>query len=167
MKHFFKVADMEDMAKSRIVPKLTASNKVNLAKKTIEPTVPEELKIEDCPEIEENFGDWLKHQKSNWRRIRKDLKTEKKVAQRSTAGPRLGTGLGMNKALSSFMRLQDDTVLNSNWHIMQIEPTFEPGELRVWALTEQGNMFNVKLSVPKMIYINSKVASEMSEFKRV
>jgi len=66
------------------------------------------------------------------------------------------------------MRLQDDTVLNSNWHIMSIEPTFEPGELRLWAMTEQGNMFAVKLSVPKLIYINSKVGSEdMKEFKKV
>ena len=74
----------------------------------------------------------------------------------------------MNKALSSFMRLQDDTILTSNWHIMQIEPTFEPGELRIWALTEQGSMFNVKLSVPKQIYINSKVASEgMADFRKV
>ena len=74
----------------------------------------------------------------------------------------------MNKALSTFMRLQDDTVLNSNWHIMSIEPTFEPGELRLWAMTEQGNMFAVKLSVPKLIYINSKVASEdMKEFRKV
>lgn len=74
----------------------------------------------------------------------------------------------MNKALSNFMRLQDDTVLNSRWHIMQIEQTYEPGELRVWALTEQGNMFSVKLSVPKTIYINSKVASSgLTDFRKV
>ena len=158
MKHFFRVADVEDMAKSRIVPRLAASNRVNIGQKSAqEASAPEELKMENCPAPEEDFGDWLRHQKSNWRRIRKELKTENKVAQRGAGSTRLGAGLGMNKALSSFMRLQDDTVLNSNWHIMQVEPTFEPGELRVWALTEQGNMFSVKLSVPKLIYINSKM----------
>lgn len=166
MKHFFKVADIEDMARAKIVPALTGTGK---PKNALQPAaVVEEFKVEDCPLPEDNFGDWLMFQKRNWRRIRKDLKTEKKVAQRGAAGPRLGTGLGMNKALSNFMRLQDDTVLNSNWHIMQIEPTFEPGELRVWALTEQGNMFSVKLSVPKTIYINSKVATEaLSDFRKV
>lgn len=74
----------------------------------------------------------------------------------------------MNRALNSFMRLQDDTVLNSRWHIMQIEQTYEPGELRIWALTEQGNMFSVKLNVPKSIYINSKVESAgLAEFRKV
>lgn len=130
MKHFFKVADIEDIAKSKIVPKITgslANNKLSLggggpsAKQT--KIVEEELKLEDCPSPDADFGSWLKHQKSNWRRIRKDLKTEKKVvAQRGgDVGPqKLGMNLGMNKALSNFMRLQDDTVLNSNWHIMQI-----------------------------------------------
>ena len=59
-------------------------------------------------------------------------------------------------------------MLNSKWHIMQIEPTYEPGELRVWALTEQGNMFSVKLNVNKVIYINSKVANAgLADFKKV
>ena len=170
MKHFFKVADMEDMAKSRIVPKLTGNNKVNAGStKAIKAEAPEELKMEDCPLPEENFKDWLKYQKSSWRRIRKDLKSEKKVVnQRGVGGTKFGSGLGMNKALSNFMRLQDDTVLNSRWHIMQIEPMSEPGLMKVWALTEQGNMFSVKLSVPKLIYINSKVENTgMAEFKKV
>lgn len=161
---------MEDLAKSRIVPKLSANNKMNVGStKAIKAEAPEELKMEDCPLPEENFKDWLKYQKSSWRRIRKDLKSEKKVVnQRGVAGSKFGSGLGMNKALSNFMRLQDDTVLNSRWHIMQIEPTSEPGLMKVWALTEQGNMFSVKLSVPKLIYINSKVENTgMAEFKKV
>jgi hypothetical protein len=36
-------------------------------------------KIEDCPSPEENFGDWLKYQKTNWRKIRKTIKDDKKV----------------------------------------------------------------------------------------
>jgi len=81
MKHFFKVADIEDIAKSRIVPKLqgTAANKLNLGTSVKALASKEELKIEECPVPEEDFGNWLKYQKSNWRRIRKDLKTEKKV----------------------------------------------------------------------------------------
>ena len=53
------------------------------------------------------------------------MKTEKKVvAQRGgVSANRIGSKgskiqLGMNQALNNFMRLQDDTVLNSRWHIM-------------------------------------------------
>lgn len=60
----------------------------------------------------------------------------------------------------------DDVVLKSNWHIMQICETFEPGIMRVWALTESGQMFQVKLKVNRSIYINSKIVCNDPEFKK-
>ena len=85
----------------------------------------------DCPNPENDFKDWLKYQKSNWRRIRKDLKSDKQLVSK---GP---SGLGkMNTALSNFMRNMDETVLNSTWHIISIENTYEPGVLKIWALTD-------------------------------
>jgi len=45
----------------------------------------------------------------------------------------------------NFMRNNDDLVLNSTWHILQIEQTFEPGILKLWASTNQGFMFSVRL----------------------
>ena len=49
MKHFFKVADVEDLAKAKIIPSI-GGNKLNFATgpKAIA-AAPEELKIEDCP----------------------------------------------------------------------------------------------------------------------
>lgn len=61
----------------------------------------------------------------------------------------------------------DDVVLKSNWHIIQIQETFEPGLMKVWAMTEQGQMFAVKLKVPRVIYINSKTVCNEPEFKKV
>ena len=69
--------------------------------------------------------------------------------------------------MKNFMHNMDDTVLNSNWHVISIDQTIEPGILKVWAMTEQGVMFNVKLSVPKTIYINTKIEKNDSDFKRV
>ena len=44
------------------------------------------LNMADCPNPENNFKDWLKYQKSNWRRIRKDLKAEKQLVTKGPSG---------------------------------------------------------------------------------
>lgn len=69
--------------------------------------------------------------------------------------------------LKTFMHNMDETVLNSNWHVMQIEQTYEPGILKLWAMTEQGLMFNVKVNVPKKFYINYRKEHKDPDFKRV
>ena len=86
--------------------------------------------IEDCPSPEEDFSEWLKYQKSNWRKIRKIIKEDKKVIPQSVSSKHQG--------IVSFIRNMDDVVLKSNWHIMQICETFEPGVMKIWALTESG-----------------------------
>ena len=48
--------------------------------------------MEDCPLPENNFKSWLKHQKCNWRRIRKDIKSEKKLVPKQ--GSLFNTGFG-------------------------------------------------------------------------
>jgi hypothetical protein len=72
-----------------------------------------------------------------------------------------------HQGIASFIRNMDDVVLKSNWHIMSIAETFEPGIMRVWALTETGQMFQVKLKIPRTIYINSKVEYKDPEFKKI
>jgi len=95
------------------------------------------------------------------------MKTEKKnLSKQGTIFGGSVKGVG-STALSSFMRNMDETVLNSNWHILQINTTFEPGVLKVWALTEVGNMFSVKLKVNRTVCINSKIVNTDSDFKRV
>lgn len=71
--------------------------------------------MDSCPDPDEDFGSWLKHQKSNWRNIRKKLKTDKGVIPHHK---KMGA---QSAALTNFMRNMDDTVLNSNWHILQID----------------------------------------------
>jgi len=73
-------------------------------------------KMQDCPDpaVDENFGEWMKFQKNNWRKIRQNMKENKSVVpsteKKSTAG------------LGHFMRNMDEVVLNSNWHIISIQP---------------------------------------------
>jgi hypothetical protein len=42
------------------------------------------------------------------------------------------------QGIASFIRNMDEVVLKSNWHVLQICETFEPGILKVWALTDVG-----------------------------
>jgi DNA polymerase epsilon subunit 1 len=120
--------------------------------------------LEDCPPPDEDFGEWLKFQKTSWRRIRKNFKEDKKVIK-----DQAGDKSKKHQSLVSFIRNMDDVVLKSTWHIVQIsDETFEPGVLRLWALTEQGQMFSIRLRVPRTIYINSKVvAKDEPAFKKV
>jgi hypothetical protein len=67
-------------------------------------------KIEECPSPEEDFSEWLKYQKTNWRKIRKDIKEDKRVIKQPERNKHQG--------LTSFIRNMDDVVLKSNWHIV-------------------------------------------------
>ena len=61
-------------------------------------------KMEDCPNPDEDFGTWLKYQKTNWRKIRKMMKDDKKViANQGRASKHLG--------LTSFIRNMDEVFL--------------------------------------------------------
>jgi len=108
MENFFKVGgkpDIEDLAKS--FPKINV-NKINL--KIDEKPQQEVLDFKQCPDPDTDFKSWLKHQKLNWRSIRKELGTEKKIINKKV-------GL-RNTALTNFFRNMDDMVLNSNWHVI-------------------------------------------------
>jgi DNA polymerase epsilon subunit 1 len=149
MKFFFKKAsqqeaasnalrDIEDFAAANI-NKLTLTSaaqkkeEAQIAKNLIKEKENKYAKIEDCPSPEEEFSEWLKYQKSNWRKIRRIMKDDKQVIAASA-----GDKSKRHQGLTSFIRNMDDVVLKSNWHIIQISETIEPGILRVWALTEQG-----------------------------
>lgn len=69
--------------------------------------------------------------------------------------------------LGRFMHSLDSAVLQYTWHIVQVQPTQESGILKVWVLTQPGQMFSVKLKVNRTIYINSKVPNQDDEFKKV
>lgn len=75
--------------------------------------------MEDCPELtNENFDGWLKHQKSNWRNIRQRMKDEKKSVHKF-GSVFAKTQVGLQASLmKNFMHNMDDTVINSNWHII-------------------------------------------------
>jgi len=100
--------------------------------------------MEKCPAPNADFGEWLGYQKSNWRSIRQQMKQNKRLAT-----VKQSTMQKQSAALTNFIRNMDETVLNSVWHVLQVESTFEPGILRLWALTKEGSMFSVRLQVSR------------------
>lgn len=117
--------------------------------------------MEDCPPPEGDFNHWLKFQKSHWRNIRKQTKQGKSVQEAQAAGKKKATTIG------SFIHSLDSAVLQYTWHIVQIQPTQEPGILKVWAMIQSGQMFAIKLRADRTIYINSKVQNQNEDFKKV
>lgn len=118
-------------------------------------------KIQECPDpsVNANFGEWFKYQKQNWRNIRKNFKEHKQIVhQNDKSNPNY-----INRGLSNFIRNMDEIILNSIWHIISIENTFEPGIMKLWAITENSHMFSIKLRIPRIIYINSKVQKTQTE----
>ena len=65
------------------------------------------------------------------------------------------------------MRNKNEIILNSSWDVISIEETSETGVMKVWAATERGEMFPIKLNIPRIIYINSKKESEDKSFRKV
>ena len=113
--------------------------------------------IEDCPLPQEDFKEWIKFQKQNWRKIRSNFKTHNKIIHREA--PQNMT----TQSLAGFFKTSDDLILNSNWHVVSMESTLDPGILKVWVSTQSAQMFSIKLRVPRLIFLNTKTETENSK----
>jgi hypothetical protein len=71
------------------------------------------------------------------------------------------------KGLGAYIRNMDEVILNSNWHVVSIESTNDLGIMKLWTITENSNMFSIRLRVPRTIYINSKIESQDKDFRKV
>ena len=69
--------------------------------------------------------------------------------------------------MNNFIKNMDNVILNCTWHIVHIEETSSPGIMRLWVFNEESAMFDIKLRMPRTVYINSKVTSDRPSFKRV
>ena len=62
---------------------------------------------------------------------------------------------GAPTTMSSYLSHQTAAILKSDWHVVQIRPTFDPGLFVLWALSGDV-MFKIHLSVPRTYYINMR-----------
>ncbi|XP_061721749.1 DNA polymerase epsilon catalytic subunit 1 [Cydia pomonella] len=103
---------------------------------------------------------WILFQKKKW----KWQIEQRKMSNRSKRGRMdnespLGAprSLRPGATLGSFIRRAQRTLLNTPWQIIQILETSEPGLFRLWALVGS-DLHQIKLTVPRIFYVNSRVA---------
>ena len=81
MKHFFNVApkvvkDVEDLATMGVVSETKAQAMKKKKEETdiVNRSKEKYSKLAECPDPNENFSEWQKYQKQNWRKIRQNFK---------------------------------------------------------------------------------------------
>ncbi|KND02716.1 DNA polymerase epsilon catalytic subunit [Spizellomyces punctatus DAOM BR117] len=103
---------------------------------------------ENMPDMHSDYSGWIQFQKRRWKRRR---------AQRAMEIAMFGTGAKTDpRGVQGFLRQQARNILASSWQILEIAETDIPGDFRVWALV-QGDLHSIKLSVPRIFYVNSRI----------
>lgn len=81
MKHFFNVApkvvkDVEDLATMGVVSETKAQAMKKKKEETdiVNRSKEKYSKLAECPDPNDNFSEWQKYQKQNWRKIRQNFK---------------------------------------------------------------------------------------------
>ena len=126
-------------------------------------------KVKACLKPEHNFNSWLTAQKEIWKLDRK-AKKQAIVEGRIQGAGNIYIYIYIyiyidKKGLVSYLKLQEDVILKSIWHILQISSTSKLGYFKVWFIAEHEsqtnahifNMFSLTLYIPRTLYINSRI----------
>ncbi|KAI8587396.1 hypothetical protein BDZ88DRAFT_240684 [Geranomyces variabilis] len=179
------VADLEDIGQvlrpalqGGITPTVTKTSRVLGKRKNrtdkLPPPVQEDYSLlpardhpENMPSATEDYGAWLEFQKRKWkrRRAQRDIQYNIfNVGGQAASGAAAPTSTGLN--VQSFFRQQTRNILASSWQVLQIAETDTPGEFKVWALVE-GTLHAIKMSVPRTLFVNSRVPDPEEHADRV
>ncbi|XP_063387130.1 DNA polymerase epsilon catalytic subunit 1 isoform X2 [Cydia fagiglandana] len=103
---------------------------------------------------------WILFQKKKWKwqiEQRKMSNRSKRGRMDNEASTAAARSLGPATTLGSFIKRAQRTLLNTPWQIIQVLETSEPGLFRLWALVGS-DLHQIKLTVPRIFYVNSRVA---------
>ncbi|CAH3120153.1 unnamed protein product [Pocillopora meandrina] len=104
---------------------------------------------------------WVQFQKKKWefqakqRAERKRLRKEADSMGMST----LAVGRGPSTGLSTFMRQQARSLVDTPWQIIQLAETDDPGTFKVWAVVGT-DLHTIKVNVPRIFYVNCHTPKE-------
>ncbi|KAF9543309.1 DNA polymerase epsilon catalytic subunit [Mortierella hygrophila] len=160
------VMDLEDFGSSGanqgfpsrpIVHKITKKGKnsrIQQQHKSIEEQVLELELPAEMPDMLTDYHGFLAYQKKKWKRQRLERAQRKALGQSRAKGP-VGS-------LSGFIQQQSTSILTNVWQIVQIVESEIPGEFRLWILIDKA-LHSVRLSVPRIFYVNSRVEDASHE----
>ncbi|KAK3734408.1 hypothetical protein QZH41_010067, partial [Actinostola sp. cb2023] len=103
---------------------------------------------------------WVAFQKKKWEYQAKQRAERKRLRQEaSSMGVTIGSRGGSNTAMTSFIRQQARSLLNTPWQIVQIAETGALGVFKVWALIGS-DLHAVKVNIPRIFYVNCRTPRE-------
>ncbi|XP_073950246.1 DNA polymerase epsilon catalytic subunit 1 [Choristoneura fumiferana] len=103
---------------------------------------------------------WILFQKKKWKwqiEQRKNANRSKRGRMDNESSMPPPRSMGPAGTLGSFIKRAQRTLLNTPWQIIQVYETSEPGLFRLWALVGS-DLHQIKLTVPRIFYVNSRVA---------
>ncbi|KAK3818962.1 MAG: DNA polymerase epsilon catalytic subunit A [Benniella sp.] len=159
------VMDLEDFGSGAqsngpsrpVVHKLMKGNKGKRSLREQKTTEEQILELElpaEMPDMLTDYHGFLAYQKIKWKRQRLERAQRKALGQSRAKGPA--------GSLSGFIQQQSTNILTKFWQIIQIVETELPGEFRLWILIDK-TLHSVRLSVPRIFYVNSRIEDADNE----
>lgn len=111
------------------------------------------------PDMHTHYHEWIAYQKVKWKKRRLERQKERATFGKDFDARKLSTN---NQSISGFLHRQQDNILRHKWQVLQIVETDTPGDFRLWALI-QNSLYSIKLTVPRVFYVNSKVYQSQFE----
>ena len=112
------------------------------------------------PSETDDFAGWIRYHSAKWQKLRAQRKAER-AAESRLAAAALGSGsenvkLGRD-GLTGFLKKSALQVRASYWQVVQIVEE-SPGVFRLWVLLDSGALAHRTVTVPRVVYVNSRLA---------
>lgn len=105
---------------------------------------------------------WLAKQKLGWKYLNNLRKKRKQdQAEIDFAKGRAVKRSKHSEGINSYIQKRMDHLYKSEWQIVQIAPTAQPGTYNLWVFTSQNTLQQIRLSVKRVFYVNTDGDSEV------
>ncbi|KAI9204184.1 uncharacterized protein BJ171DRAFT_442631 [Polychytrium aggregatum] len=155
-----EIRDMEDIGKHSVNQQPTSKiqRKAYKKRKTTDGLDNLTMTVADLPEnmpdMYSDYRGWLKFQKRKWKRSRLERQGHRFEDDAQTSGVNHGDNA------RQFFRRQTASIFNTPWEILQVVETDSPGVFRLWVLLHGQQLHNIKITIPRIIYLNSREAND-------
>ncbi|KAJ2466415.1 DNA polymerase epsilon catalytic subunit [Coemansia sp. RSA 2337] len=114
-----------------------------------------------APDPSSGYAAWLQHSKQIWalRRRLRALRLKARASGDDDVPASDARQAQTDSGIGQFFSRTQASLTRSVWHVLQWVETDTPGELKAWVWVG-GQVHSVRVSVPRILYVTSTVASE-------